>query len=325
MILQCLNNILDAIIQWGPTLINKGLDILLQLLTTLGSRMGEFTNVAVNICIAFINGIANKMPDIVNAAFNLIISFINGLADAINNHNGELISAAGNLIKAFVNAIKNFVSEAMSVGGYIVEGFIKGIKGAISKAANAAAELGRAAINAAKNALDINSPSKEFETLGMWSDYGMAGGFTNNADIVTSASENVALSALDAMRQGMSGIGNILSDDIEEPSITPVIDLSQIQNGARTINDLMNFDSFGIDGTVSQTMTTSNALNKMISPNEIESNGRITPNGFESTPKPAILQLVLQNGQAIAEYIVDDIDNLMGKKSKIQGRKLGYA
>ena len=87
----------------------------------------------------------------------------------------------------------------------------------------------------------------------------------------------------------------------------------------------MNFDSFGIDGTVSQTMRTSNTLNKMISPNEIESNGRIIPNGFESAPKPAILQLVLPNGQAIAEYIVDDIDNLMGKKSKIQGRKLGYA
>ena len=323
-IIQSLDQILTTLVQWGPSLFAKGAEILLQLLTTISSKMPEFTNVAVNICVAFINGISSKMSDIVNAAFNLIISFINGLADAVNNHNGELISAAGNLVKAFINAIKNFASEAMSAGGYIVEGFVNGIRGAISKAANAAAELGRAAINAAKNALDINSPSKEFETLGMWSDYGLAGGFTNNSDVVTSASENVALSALDAMRQGIAGICDILTEGIEEPSITPVVDLSQIQNGAKTINDLMNFDSFGIDGTVSQTVTTSKALNKMLSPNEIESNNKIVSNEIENTPKPAILQLMLQNGQAIAEYIVDDIDSLMGKKSKIQGRKLGY-
>lgn len=325
MILQCLNNILDAIIQWGPTLINKGLDILLQLLTTLGSRMGEFTNVAVNICIAFINGIANKMGDITNAAFNLIISFINGLANAINNHNGELISAAGNLIKAFVNAIKNFASEAMSAGGYIVEGFVNGIRGAISKAANAAAELGRAAINAAKNALDINSPSKEFKTLGMWSDYGLAEGFTGYSGTVTSASENVALSALDAMRQGIAGIGDILTEGVEEPSITPVVDLSQIQNGAKTINDLMNFDSFGIQGTVDQTVNTSRSLNRIVTPDNSENIKQTTETNIsDGGAKPAVLQLVLSNGKAIAEYIVDDIDSLMGKKSKIQGRKLGY-
>ena len=213
----------------------------------------------------------------------------------------------------------------MSVGGYIVEGFIKGIKGAISKAANAAAELGRAAINAAKNALDINSPSKEFETLGMWSDYGLANGLNDYSKSVVSASENVALSALDTVRQGISGIGNILTDNIEEPSITPVIDLSQIQNGAKTINDLMNFDDFGIQGTVEQTVNTSRSLNRIVTPDNSESIKQTTETNIpEGGAKPAVLQLVLQNGQAIAEYIVDDIDNLMGKKSKIQGRKLGY-
>ena len=324
-IIQSLDQILTTLVQWGPSLFAKGAEILLQLLTTLSSKMPEFTNVAVNICVSFINGISSKMSDIVNAAFNLIISFINGLADAVNNHNGELISAAGNLIKAFINAIKNFASEAMSAGGYIVEGFVNGIRGAISKAANAAAELGRAAINAAKNALDINSPSKEFETLGMWSDYGLAEGFTGYSGTVTSASENVALSALDAMRQGIAGIGDILTEGVEEPSITPVVDLSQIQNGAKTINDLMNFDSFGIQGTVDQTVNTSRSLNRIVTPDNSENIKQTTETNIpEGGAKPAVLQLVLQNGQAIAEYIIDDIDSLMGKKSKIQGRKLGY-
>ena len=324
-IIQCLDQILTTLIEWGPSLFTKGAEILLLLLNTLSSKMPEFTAVAVDICVAFINGIANKMPDIVNAALNLIISFINGLADAINNRNGELISAAGNLIKAFVNAIKNFVSEAISVGGYIVEGFVKGIKGAITKAANAAAELGRAAINAAKNALDIHSPSKAFKTLGMWSDYGLAEGFTGYSGTVTSASENVALSALDAMRQGIAGIGDILTDGVEDPSITPVVDLSQIQNGTKTINDLMNFDDFGIQGTVEQTVNASRSLNRIVTPDNPESIKQTTETNIpEGGAKPAILQLMLQNGKAIAEYIVDDMDALMGKKSKIQGRKLGY-
>ena len=87
----------------------------------------------------------------------------------------------------------------------------------------------------------------------------------------------------------------------------------------------MNFDSFGIQGTVDQTVNTSRSLNRIVAPDNSENIKQTTETNIPGGgAKPAVLQLVLQNGQAIAEYIIDDIDSLMGKKSKIQGRKLGY-
>jgi len=44
---------------------------------------------------------------------------------------------------------------------------------------------------------------------------------------------------------------------------------------------------------------------------------------YATSKAPVVLQLVLQNGKAIAEFIVDDLDNLMGSKNKITGRSVG--
>jgi len=48
-------------------------------------------------------------------------------------------------------------------------------------------------------------------------------------------------------------------------------------------------------------------------------------NGANNTASgaPMTIQLVLQNGKAIAEFIVDDLDSLMGNKNKITGRSVG--
>lgn len=40
--------------------------------------------------------------------------------------------------------------------------------------------------------------------------------------------------------------------------------------------------------------------------------------------QPISIQLVLQNGKTIAEFLVDDLDNLMGNKNKITGRSVGF-
>lgn len=46
--------------------------------------------------------------------------------------------------------------------------------------------------------------------------------------------------------------------------------------------------------------------------------------GNKATSKqPIALQLVLQNGKAIAEYLIPDLDNLMGSKNKVVGRSVG--
>ena len=39
--------------------------------------------------------------------------------------------------------------------------------------------------------------------------------------------------------------------------------------------------------------------------------------------KPAVIQLMLSNGRSIAEYIVDDLDELLGGNNKLYERSVG--
>jgi len=48
------------------------------------------------------------------------------------------------------------------------------------------------------------------------------------------------------------------------------------------------------------------------------SNGNIT-DGLQ-TKQPAVINLVLQNGSKIAEYLIDDINNMLGVKAGLAGR-----
>ena len=54
------------------------------------------------------------------------------------------------------------------------------------------------------------------------------------------------------------------------------------------------------------------------------SEGQIMPNSSKEINKqPISIQLVLQNGKAIAEFLVDDLDGLMGNKNKVTARSVG--
>lgn len=52
---------------------------------------------------------------------------------------------------------------------------------------------------------------------------------------------------------------------------------------------------------------------------------QMTNSNSGNSKTPVTVQLVLQNGKAIAEFLLDDLDSLMGNKNKINGRGVGIA
>ena len=130
------------------------------------------------------------------------------------------------------------------------------------------------------------------------------------------------------MSNAISNIYDMFDDDLnKQPVISPVLDLTDIQNGSKRLYSLMNQDigSYNLDGSMSVANLTARQVNK--SRNIIDSEKDIInserPNTSISNKQPVTLQLVLQNGKAIAEYIIDDVDSLMGSKNKISGRMVG--
>ena len=319
-VLQTLDQILNAVVQWGPSIVQKGLDILLQLLQTLASKMGDFTNVAVNICVAFINGIANKMGDIVQAGFNLIISFVNALADAVNNNSGAVADAAINLINAFINAVGTMTSRFFEAGANAVEGFINGLLSMPGRLWDAGCSLGRKALDAAKASLDINSPSKEMEQVGIFADMGLINGLKMYSNKVYKSGYNVGKQALSSVKDSMKQMNGLIDDPNYNPTITPVLDLTNIQNGANEIDNMLNSSNFG--ASIDLAKNASNLMNRS-NRTEIETKDLKLETKIDKPNKPAIIQLMLSNGRSIAEYIVDDLDELLGGNNKLYERSVG--
>lgn len=240
-VLKTLSAILDSIIKWIPTITQKVVDIILALLKILADNIYKFVTAGVNIIVGFIKGITDSLPKIIEAAFNLIVTFINGLADGIRNNAGPIANACLNLVTAIVDGIGKLGDKFIEAGAYAVEGFIKGLLSLPGKLLDAGKSIAQSALDAAKKALDINSPSKEFFALGSFSTKGFINGLLGYKDKVINAAKSIGNGAINAMSNAISNISDVVNGNIDmNPTIRPVLDLSDIVSGTKSLNSLLS-------------------------------------------------------------------------------------
>ena len=132
-------------------------------------------------------------------------------------------------------------------GANVGKGFLKGIEDYIDDCARAAARMASEALDAAMDELEEESPSKAMFRAGKFFDLGFVNGVNEYADAAADASADMASGSLDVMRDAMDGISKIVSDDVDvDPTIRPVLDLTDIQNGADEIGRLLGDGSYKI-------------------------------------------------------------------------------
>lgn len=162
-----------------------------------------------------------------------------GLKDNID----RVKTAATDMATKAASAMKSdeLYDKFKGAGSYLGGGFVAGIKSKIDAAAKQAAALANAAEKAAKEALDINSPSRVFKKIGMGIPEGFILGIENLGSYVRRSSSTMARTAVDTARDSISGMTDIINSDIDsQPTIRPVVDLSNVTNGARAINGMFN-------------------------------------------------------------------------------------
>ena len=120
--------------------------------------------------------------------------------------------------------------------------------------------MAKAAAQAAKKALDINSPSKVFRKIGTSIPEGFAMGIDKLSGLVKNSATSMATNSIDGVRSSISHMADIINSDIDaQPTIRPVLDLSDIRSGAGTISSMLGLgSSIGI-------MSNVNAVSSMMS------------------------------------------------------------
>ena len=184
-----------------------------------------------------ISGISEGDSDIIAAGENTGGNYAKG----VNNQQGTANLAGSGLKNAAVNGASGAYRRMYSAGSDAGEGFYDGVSSWADAIANKTYNIVRDAVKSAKEAEDSNSPSKETRKLGVYFDQGFILGLEDLAGEVRSTAKDVTNTGLSAMREAVSKIYDILASDIDyEPTIRPVMDLSDVEAGARMINDTLN-------------------------------------------------------------------------------------
>lgn len=250
------------------------------LATALGAGISQNTSTvnAVNATIdTSLQSIQNRQGDFYSSGDGSATNVSNGFA----SKQGASVGTVENLITACVSKINAMRTDFLTAGTYAIGGFIEGFTSKIQSAAEAAADLARSALNAAKSALDINSPSKEFAWLGEMSGEGYIQAMHKMVSKVSQSGTELGNTAVNSITLALESLMDLINNGIDtEPTIRPVIDLSDVEAGLYTLNGLMSDRrTLALAGSV---RNVNSAARQMSTP--ISTNGNSSDNQNEPTP-----------------------------------------
>lgn len=195
--------------------------------------------------------------------------FINGM----NSQKTRLVTTMSNAASSGANAARNYWSSFYSAGSWLVSGFVSGISANTWRAEAQAKAMANAAEKAAKEALNINSPSKVFAAIGS----GVVEGFVKGIDDNMGDTDRTIATMADLAREGfstaMKGIDSMLNSDMDmQPTITPVLDLSNVQSGVGSISSMLGLgSSIGLNANVGAVSSMMSSRNQNGSESEVVS------------------------------------------------------
>ena len=265
-ILNLITSILTAIDENGPLIFEKVISIITGLLEAIANNIQPIVEAGIEIVLGLIRGISEKMDDIAQAGFELLISFIDGISKAIDENFDDLMNSVLNLITTIIDSVVEFltggaVTDFCASGKAVIDGFIKGMGDMIDAVVQKAKDIAKAAIRTVKGWLGIESPSKVFRKIGVYTGEGLALGLEDSENSIANSAIGVGKTAKTAMEKAINGMSDVVNGIDTQPTIRPILDLSDIESGATRIDKLSNsWNGYSIDGTVNLAKTTMGSL-----------------------------------------------------------------
>lgn len=208
------------------------------------------------------------IPQIIKSNTNTVkasaIFLTTSFAKAISSKKNSVSSAFKTLISGASSAVKSKRSSMESAGKDLGNGLVSGINSKQTAVYKAGYALGQKAVQGEKDGQKSNSPSKLTIQSGKWFGEGLVIGIDKMGRAVYKAGYNVGNIAVKSLSNSISHISDAINTDIDyQPTIRPVLDLSEVTSGAKTVNGLFNMQpSVGILSNIRSISTMMNRQNQ---------------------------------------------------------------
>lgn len=183
--------------------------------------------------------------------------FMQEFIDGIANKNSFVINVAKNVSNNAKNQFDGKYDDFKAIGEDMINGFLVGFGGKTSEIRLKASDMAQIAIDSMRTTLDINSPSKVMEEIGEYTGRGFATGLSSVIPETEEASESLANSMTSSMQEALDKASEAFEAAANtEPTIKPVLDLSDIDSGMVELNGMLGADrSLSLAGTINRSMS----------------------------------------------------------------------
>lgn len=204
-----------------------------------GVRSKEYTlkSAFITIVAGCLTTVRNKYQEFQVIGQTMMTKLIAGVRE--KDHAAK--TAFTNIVAGCLTVIRDKYQEFYNAGQYLVKGFANGIDEYTWYAEARAAAMARAAARAAERELDINSPSRVGERIGGFFGMGFVNSIIAYADKSYAAGTEMAAAAKNGLSNAISKVRDFVGGNIDvQPTIRPVLDLSEVRSGAHTLSALLS-------------------------------------------------------------------------------------
>lgn len=231
---QVFQNVLTKLLQWGTNMTTQAqaaittmMTSMLNILSQLPSKVWMYlvnvvtrvTQWGINMLTAASTAISNMISKIVSLMAQLpskVWTYLSEAAAKVTQWGTDLATkgaqAAKGLSDAIINGLKSLPEQMQTIGSNIVQGIWNGISSGWSWLTNKVSDLAGDLLDAAKDALGIESPSKAFrDEVGKWILPGVEIGIERSMPEALREIRTSASALVDEARQSISGISGTIS------------------------------------------------------------------------------------------------------------------
>ena len=269
LVLSTVKNLCTAIINQfkvslpQSTLNTIGQNVVQGLINGINAKKPLALSTVGNLCAAIISKFRTDISSRTFKTFgeNIVTWLIQGM----DSKKSSAQDSAAQICNVIVEAFRTNLSESKfrEIGANAALGLKNGIESKIDEIGQAAAKAAQKAVNSAKSALDEHSPSKVMAKVGEFFSLGLANGIIDQIKAIALAGTRAANEAINPVKQAVDGITSIIDSgnfDVD-PVIRPVVDLSDVQRGAKEIGALMN-QTYDLSSVYDKVMDVSSSFDR---------------------------------------------------------------
>ena len=198
----------------------------------------DLTSSVTTVLSNAINKIYESMPLFLQNGTELVSNMADGVKDS-----SSLSSAVETICQEAANEADGWYDNFYSSGSYMVQGLIDGLNSKLSTVRDTVSSIASLANSVLNRTVQVHSPSRKWMRTGRFMGQGLAIGISSASLEVAKSTEDLGELANDTIGQVFNSIDSLDADLDTEPVIRPVLDLSDIQNGAKYIDNMFGYSN----------------------------------------------------------------------------------